>query len=140
MTRPIPPLAMKRGFTAVALIAAALSLVGCDNVEKKAATSETANADTTKFPIAFECDVTLQNLARVAGREKVKLFVVLDNDKRGLRVTESPGEEYSNKPNSQVTQVTLTDKSLSYGSYYPTTNFIDSHSINRLTGYHESKL
>jgi hypothetical protein len=125
---------MKRGFTAVALIAAALSLVGCDKIEKKAATPQTAKADTVKFPIVFECDVRITT-AGASQQETIKTFVVLDKGADGLTVRETPGDTFLNNGTSKVV---LSDSLLTYSMALKDTD--SSYTIDRLTGYYISHL
>jgi len=118
----------------LAFILAASSLVGCDNVEKK------TDADTVKFPIAFECDVsTTYESKKFDGelKENIKVFVVLESTLIGtsnrLRVTVTPpGTQY--RSNNKLHNVSLNDISLSYGYSNPSADIEEQTTINRLTG------
>ena len=123
-----------RHIIALAFILAASSLVGCDKIEKKAATPQTAKADTVKFPIVLECDVRITT-AGASQPETIKTFVVLDKGADGLTVRETPGDTFLNNGTSKVM---LSDSLLTYSMSLKDTD--SSYTIDRLTGSYISYL
>ena len=69
MTRPIPPLAMKRGFTAALLAITALSLAGCDEAPTKTAVAPT-KTEVTQSPKPAQAEAAKSFDAAVAAYDR----------------------------------------------------------------------
>ena len=131
---------MNRTLTSALMIVAASSLVGCDEIKNL--------TDTKKFPITFECDITIHmtetNFNHSSLRTvKQKIFVVLEKTSTGYVVSEGDGITYFNTQKldpSNLSSVNLTDTQLTYSltSKEAPSNKKIEYTINRLTGEYSS--